>query len=111
PHRCLYAPWRGGGRFGNHAFGPFPVLARLAWCAGIGSLPCDDSVYVCPALGGISCQKMDFTCETHRKDRDITQHLRKPGAHRAADRGPCSVAANSVLWSDHSAVAMMILAT
>ena len=37
-----------------------------------------------------SCQKMDSTCETHRKDRDITQHLRKSGAHR----GPCSVAPN-----------------
>jgi hypothetical protein len=46
------------------------------------------------ALGGISCQKMDSTCETHREDRDLTQHLRKPGAHRAADRGPCSVAPN-----------------
>ena len=94
PMDAFTPPWRGGGRFGNHAFGPFPVLARLAWCAGIGSLPCDDSAYVCPALGGISCQKMDSTCETHRKDRDITQHLRKPGAHRAADRGPCSVAPN-----------------
>jgi hypothetical protein len=47
------------GRFGNYAVGPFPILARVVWCAGVDALSRNDSVHVCPFLGGISCEEMD----------------------------------------------------
>ena len=65
------------------------LLAALGVLASIRYR--DDSAHVCPFLGGISCQKMDSSGETHRQGRDVTQHLRKSGAHRIADRGSCFV--------------------